>query len=382
MDAFPPEKRGAVFAITGITMIFAPIIGPTLGGLITDHTAWRWIFYINVPVGLLAAFLVWRLVETDAPRARTPIDYVGLGLVILGIAALQIVLDKGQQEDWFGSPFIVTWALVSFVCLGVALIWLWGRENPIIDLSLFRSRGFASGCILIFCTGFALYSSSMLLPRLVQTEFGYTATLAGMVLSPAGFVIMGLMPLSGRLISRVQARYMIFAGLTLASFGMYLTSQVTPQTDFHTFVLMRMAQVVDLPFLFIPISTLAFAAIPRDRSNKASALFALFRNIGGSVGIAIAYQARHAQMQQHHLAEHLVPGSMNYESYRATVEAVAGSPDKVVSHINHTLETQAAILSYADTFTLMSAIFLTALIAGLFILPNNRPATPAILAGH
>lgn len=384
LDAFPPQKRGAVFAITGITMIFAPIIGPTLGGLITDHASWRWIFYINVPVGILAAFLVWRLVENDPPHVHSKIDYWGASLVALGIAALQIVLDKGQQEDWFSSPFILIWSLISAVCLVVAVIWLWNQKEPIIDLSLFKDRAFAAGCVLIFFTGFTLYGGSALLPLMLQAQYGYNATLAGMILSPAGFAVMFLMPLSGKLIGRVQARAIIFCGLTLMSAGMFLTAHLTPQTDFNTFLWMRVAQVIGLPFLFIPVSTLAFSNIPKGKSNKASALFSLFRNIGGSIGIALVatYQAQRAQVQQQRLAEHLVPGSLNYESYRQAIAAHIGNVHGTLGSINHTLQTQASILGYADAFMMLSVMMLVLLVAALLVLPQNRQATTAAVGGH
>lgn len=384
LDAFPPEKRGAVFAITSITMIAAPIIGPTLGGIITDHISWRWIFYINVPVGIVAAFLVWRLVENDPPHPHGGIDYWGIGLVAIGIAALQIVLDKGQQDDWFSHPFIVTMTLVCILCSGSAIIWLWGQKAPVIDLSLFKDRAFASACILIFFTGFVLYGGSAMLPLMLQSNYGYDATLAGLILSPGGVAIILLIPLSGKLVGRVQARLMIFVGLALCAAGMYYTTHLTPQTDFYTFVGMRIAQVVGLPFLFIPISTLAFSNIPKNKSNKASALFALFRNIGGSVGIAIAgtYQVQHAQIRQQQLAEHLVPGSLNYEAHLQQVQQHSGGLAEALSHIYRSLIEQASILAYADTFMLLAAIMGGVLCMALFILPANHPGKAPAAAAH
>lgn len=387
LDSFPPEKRGAVFAITGITMIAAPIIGPTLGGIITDNLNWRWIFYINVPVGIIAALLVWRMVE-DPPHAKARgfknIDFTGLGLVSLGLAALQIVMDKGQQEDWFNSPFIIAWALLSFVCLVVAFIWLWGRKEPIIDLSLFKDPAFASSCALIFLTGFVLYSGSALLPLMLQTQFGYNATLAGLILSPGGLSVVFLMPVIGRLVGKVQARYMIWAGLALCGMGMFYTMHFTPQTDFNTFMWMRIAQVIGLPFLFIPISTLAFSNVPREKSNKASALFALFRNIGGSVGIAIAtfYFMRQQQMHQSHLAGHLVPGSIPYETLLSRLAKVAGSTGHAMQNILFTLQQQASFLAYSDTFLAMALLMGGAAVLATIVLPKNRPAPRPPAGGH
>lgn len=387
LDSFPPEKRGTVFAITGITMIVAPIIGPTLGGLITDHLSWRWIFYINVPVGLIAAFLVWRMVE-DPPHAVAKgfrnIDFWGLGLVTLGLAAMQIVLDKGQQDDWLSSPFIQLWLTVSVVCIVTAIIWLWGQKEPIIDLSLFKDRAFAASCVLIFLTGFVLYGGSTLLPLLLQTQFGYNATLAGMILSPGGLSVVFLMPLVGKLVGKIQARTLIVIGLLLCSFGMFHTMGFSPDTDFNTFMWMRITQVLGLPFLFIPISTLAFSNIAKHKSNKASALFSLFRNVGGSIGIAISatFVARQQQVHQHHLSEHLHTGSQPYEQLLTRLHHQTGSLHGAMGYLNRMLEKQASLLAYIDMFTLMGTLMGIAAIAALLILPNNRPTKDAATAAH
>lgn len=387
LDSFPPEKRGTVFAITGITMIVAPILGPTLGGLLTDNYSWRWVFYINVPVGLFAAFMVGRLLQ-DPPHAKAQgarkIDFFGLGLVTLGLASLQIVLDKGQQEDWFTSPLIIIYALAAFVCLCVAVIWLWERKEPIIDLALFRDKGFALSCVLIFLTGFVLYGGSALMPLMLQTQFGYNATLAGMVLSPGGIAVVFLMPLAGKLIARVQVRRLIFIGLCLCATGMFYTMHYTPQTDFNTFVFMRVAQVLGLPFLFIPISTLAFANVPKEKSNKASALFALFRNIGGSIGIAVVatYQIMQQQVRQHMLSQHLVPGAYPYEHYAAQVKNALGAGADPSFMVYRTLQTQSAMVAYSDTYEMLGLLMVLAAIIALFLLPPNKPLTKTPVAAH
>ena len=386
LDYFPPEKRGTVFAITGITMIAAPILGPTLGGIITDHASWRWIFYINVPVGLLAAFLVWRMVE-DPEHAKAKgfqnIDYWGLGLVSLGLAALQLVLDKGQQDDWFQSPFILTWALISFVALTTSITWLWGQKNPMIDLSLFKDRAFALSCILIFLVGFVLFGGSTLLPLMLQSQFGYNATLAGMILSPGGMAVIFIMPVVGKLIGRMQARYMIIIGLVLTAIGMFHTMGLTPQTDFKTFMFMRITQVLGLPFLFIPISTLAFMNVPMEKRGKASALFALFRNVGGSMGISLAltYVTRRQQIHQHNLSEHLFHGYAPFDQLLAQVQSHTGSVSAAMGSINHMLENQANILGFADTFAIMGVILSIAVVIAMALLPPNQPASRAPAGG-
>lgn len=385
VDVFPPEKRGAAFAITGLTMIVAPILGPTLGGFITDNFSWRWIFYMNVPVGILAFWLVGRMVQ-DPPHAQAKgllsIDYIGLSLIALGLGALQVMLDKGQQEDWFSSNFIITFAVISAICLTSAVLWLLRQEDPVIDLRLLAKPSFSLSCIMIFFMGFALYGSSTLLPLLVQSQYGYDATLAGLVLSPGGFAVILLMPISGRLVSRVQARYLISTGMLLLTIGLWYTMHVTPQTDYATFVWMRVLQVGGLPFLFIPISTLAFMAIPKEKSSKASAIYALSRNMGGSIGIAvlISYVSRHEQMHQSVLAAHLAPEDSTFHAlltkytdfFYAHGQTMVEATHTAMGRVYHELLHQSTILAYRDAFAIMSVLTCTLAFVAL-TMPRNNP---------
>lgn len=388
LDSFPPSKRGQVFAITGITMIAAPILGPTLGGLITDNFNWRWIFYINVPVGILAFLLVWRMVE-DPPHAKAhgmgKIDYIGILLITFGLGAMQIMLDKGQQDDWFESNFILWMAGVSIGCITAAVLWLLRQENPMVDLRLLKDRGFAMSCILIFITGFVLYGGSTLLPLMLQSLYGYDSTLAGLVLSPSGFIIMVLMPVVGKLITRVQAKWLVTLGMLLCAFGMFHSMRVTPDSDYNTFLDTRLFQVIGLPFLFIPISTLAFRNIPPAKSSKASALFSLSRNIGGSVGIAvvIAYLARSSQQHQQVLVGHLVPSSPVYQHALTQMGNLA--PAQAQGHIYNQLLSQSSLLGYLDSFGMLSILMLCGAAAAWFLLPKNNPRakpSPDAVAAH
>lgn len=385
LDAFPVSKRGAAFGVVGITMIVAPILGPTLGGYITDSYSWRWIFYLNIPVGIFALWMVGMMVrDPDHAKAKGVgrIDYVGLSLVALGLGALQITLDKGQQEDWFNSHFIIMFATISFSALACAVIWLLNRKEPIIDLRLLALPSFGMSCVMIFFTGFALYAGSALLPLLTQTQFGYDATLSGLVLSPGGMIVLFLMPLSGRLVSYVQARYMIAFGMVMLAFGMWLTSHITPQTDYNTFVLIRMSQVIGLPFLFIPIGTMAFRDIPKELSNKASALYSLFRNLGGSVGIAViaSFVSRHQQVNQEIMTQAMSETDANYQALVAdytqtyidhgfnAAAAHSGAIARIYQEILH----QAAVISYNDAFLFMSMIMIVLAGFALFM-PKNDP---------
>lgn len=399
MDSFPPEKRGAVFGLTGITLIVAPILGPTLGGLITDNFSWRWIFYINIPVGILAFTLVSQMVRDPAhavAKGIKNIDYIGLSLVAMGLGALQIVLDKGQQEDWFDSNFICFFAFVSISCLGSAVYWLLRRDDPVVDLRLLANRSFGLGSILIFITGFVLYSSSALLPIMVQSLFGYNATMAGLILSPGAVFVLLLMPVSGQLVSRVPARYLVVMGLTACGIGCYLSSvMISLDSTYNTFVMLRAIQMIGIPFLFIPVSTMAFMKVPKEKSTKASALFSLSRNLGGSVGIALVttYLARHSQIHQNHLVDRLVPGDLVYEStlHSLTANAMAhGMPlaaatAQATGQIYKQLLGQSSILAYADSFAFLALLVTFGICVALF-LPMNRPnakvAAEAAQAAH
>lgn len=387
LDSFPPEKRAAAFAFTGLTVIIAPILGPTLGGWITDNYSWRWIFYINVPVGIAVFVLIWRLLE-DPPHAKAKgvqhIDYVGLALIVLGLGTMQYVLDKGQQEDWFDSNLIITGCIVMISSLVFGVFWLLRQKDPLIDLHLLKDRGFAVSCVLIFLVGFVLYGGSTLLPLMLQTRFGYDSMTAGLVLSPSGVAVLFLMPIAAKIVTKVQAKYLTAIGLFVCGIGMYYTMQFTPQTDFNTFVHMRIAQMIGLPLLFIPVSILAFQNIPKELSNKSSALFSMFRNIGGSVGIAltITYSARHTQMHQAYLSEHLSPYDTVFRDTLAQTVKVVGNTEGAMHYLYGTLQQQAALLAYVDTFEMMGTLMIVSGVAALFLLPRNDLHAPLQPMGH
>ncbi len=394
MDTFPPEKRGTAFALTGFTTIIAPVLGPTLGGYITDSYSWRWIFYLNLPIGIFALGMVWFLVRDHvaAHKSKT-IDYIGLALVALGIGALQIMLDKGQQEDWFNSPFIITMGIICAASLIVAVIWLLGQSNPIIELRLLKNRSFALPCFSMFCVGAALYSSSALLPILVESEFGYDAFLAGLVLSPGALILLVMMPLSGKLVPKIQPKFMIAYGFTMCALGMWYTSHITPDADYETFVLMRLVQVMGLPFLFVPVSSMAFADIPKHMSNKASAIFSLSRNLGGSMGIALisSYVATRKQVHQSGLASDIPASSPVYQGHlsgyvqavRDTGYASLQAGQIGVSKMYNELLHQASVLAYNDAFLIVAYAMITMAIISLVMLPKRtKPVTNEPVAAH
>lgn len=384
-DSFPPEKLGMAFAITSVTMVVAPVIGPTLGGYITDNYSWRWIFFINIPVGIITAILVKILVQdppTAQKRAVGTVDYIGLSLVCLGIGTLQIVLDKGQQEDWFDSSLIITFAGIAIVCLVLAVVWLLRQKNPVVDIKLFRNSSFSMACILTFVVGFTLLASTTLLPMMVQTNFGYDATLSGLILSPSAISNLIMLPVVGRLVKRIQARYLIAFGMLVNASGMWLTGFVTPQTDFTTLVLVRCLQTAGLSFLYVPISVLAFSKIPSASSSNASAIFFLMNKLGGSIGIAIITNklAHSQQIQQANLVQHLTMADPGYRSALAHGIQVISDLDmptaqaatKAVGHIYREFLHQASVLAFLDSYQFIAAILVTASIAALSM-PNNIP---------
>ncbi len=384
LDVFPVEDRPKAFALSAVTMIVAPVIGPTLGGFITDNVSWRWIFFINVPVGLLAIFLVSRLYHehAEAAKKKVDVDYIGFLMIALGIGAVQIVLDKGTQYDWFGSHFIVSLTVLAVAALVFAVWWVLRQPNPLVELRLFKIPTFRLSCILIFFMGFVLYSSSILLPLLVQNFFGYDATWAGLILSPGALVVIMMMPLTTRLIHSYRPKYLIAAGFTFCAMGVFYTSHFSPATDIWTFISMRVMTVIGLPLLFIPISTMAYSKVSRQMNNKASALYSLSRNLGGSFGISLVmtYLYRHAQIWQTHLGAHLTATSIgaqqallrNAAVLKAAGVAPAAAPAAAQALLYHQLRQQAGFMSYVDSFRLMTVIMLL-LVPLALLMPGTFP---------
>ncbi|HEY4978827.1 MAG TPA: DHA2 family efflux MFS transporter permease subunit, partial [Candidatus Acidoferrum sp.] len=320
VESFPRQKQGMAMAIYGMGVVVAPIIGPTLGGWLTDNYSWRWIFFINLPVGLLSIFLTTALIF-DPPHLarkvqgeRLRIDYIGLGLLSVGLGFLQVVLDKGQRDDWFASHFIVWCTIATVVGLVGVVFWELRQKDPVIELRLFKDRNYAAATFTMFALGIVLYGTTVLLPVLLQTLVGYTAQLSGLVLSPGAIVTLISMPLIGALLVKQDPRRLVVVGLLILAVGMFELSKLSLYTSFGTFVLVWMISRGGLGFLFVPINVMAFSFVPKEKMNNATGMINLARNIGGSVGISLVttLEARLAQKHQANLIENLSPFNPRY----------------------------------------------------------------------
>jgi DHA2 family multidrug resistance protein len=384
-DTFPAHQRGQAFALYGVAVIVAPTIGPTLGGWLTDNLSWHWIFLINGPIGLLSLVLVqWMVTEPlvlqRERRQRLAggltVDWIGFLLVALALGCLEVVLDKGEREDWFASNFIITFAVTSFVSFLLLVPWELSRKDPIVDVRLFTHRHFAMACLLMLAVGAILFSSTQLLPQLLQINYGYTATLSGMVLMPGGLAMLFMMPLAGQLSVYIAPKYLIAIGMAMVALGMWHSTSLTPDADFGFFVWARVLQTIGLPLLFIPITSASYVGLPPDKTGEASSLINVSRNLGGSFGIATAGAAlaHNAQTHQNYLTDHLVPSSPAYqralEAATAKFSTEGAWPDAQQSAfalIEQIVQQQASVLSYIDVFSIL-AFVAAALIPVAFLL--------------
>jgi DHA2 family multidrug resistance protein len=394
-DTFPPSQQGMGFAMYGMAVVLAPAIGPTLGGYITDNYSWHWIFFINVPVGLLSLYLSSRMVE-DPPwikdsieRAKhTPVDYMGLALIAVGLGALQVVLDKGQREDWLASHFIQVFTAAAVLGLLAFILWELREQNPVLNLRLLKNRNFAVSNLLMFTLGAVLYGSTVLIPQFLQSLMGYTAQLAGMALSPGGLVVMAMMPVVGFLVSRVDPRKLITFGFIALALSTFHMSSMYLGIDFKTAMMYRVYQSVGLAFLFVPINTICYVGVPQEQNNQISSMINLMRNLGGSFGISfvVTMIARRSQVHQTILAAHVAntPRMQTMlQGLSSTYAVRLGSGPQAMQRaygaIYGTLQQQAAVLGYKDTILAMATI--TVLVMPLVLLAR-KPKRGEVHMGH
>ncbi len=394
-DSFPPAKRGQAFAIYGVAVVVAPVVGPTLGGWITDTYSWHWVFLINVPMGLLSLFLVGTLVGepsgAEEERARLlsnglRADVIGFALVAIGLGSLEFVLDEGQRNDWFGSNMILGFALLAGVCLLAMIPWELSREDPIVDISLLGRRQFGACFTVMLATGAVLIATTQMLPQLLQAELNYTAYLAGLVLSPGGIVTMMMMPIVGRLVSVVQPKYLLVFGAAVVAFAMWYLTGLNGDITYGYAAMSRIMLGVGLPFLFLPVTTASYDGVPANKTNQASALINVARNIGGSMGVALS-QTMLAQRQQFHqsrLIEHAAPSDIGYQQ---TIDAVtryfqahgsnaSDAAGQAIAWVGQTLQHQIDLLAYIDVFWTLSMLGLLMIPVALSIRPIDLGAAP------
>jgi len=368
LESFPPSRRGVAMAVYGMGIVVAPIIGPTFGGWITDNYSWRWIFYINLPVGALAAFMANSFVE-DPPYLKNQkpgrIDYIGFGLMALGLAALELTLDLGQQKDWFSSSFIIFTAVASGLCILSFVIWELYTPEPIVNLRVFANRNFAVGCAIIGSVGIALYGSTALLPLFLQTLLGYPAVQSGLAVSPRGVGAVLSMAIVGRLIGKLDSRYLIAFGFLILTFSMYMFTGINLDIAQSNIVYPMLIGGFALGFVFVPLTTQTMATLPQDQIGNATGIYNLMRNTGGSVGISVLafLLTRWGQVHQSTLAEHANIYSPAFQNLFRQVRGslllqndIVTATQKTYGVIYGMVVQQALVLSYVDCFWLLTVM--------------------------
>ena len=375
-DAFPPAKRGQAFAVFGVAVVVAPVVGPTLGGWLSDNLSWQWCFLVNGPVGAIAMALIAAVLREPARAAGQTapqgnrFDVIGFMLVATFLGALEVVLDRGLEDDWFASPFIVTFAVVCALAFVLMIPWELSRRNPMIDLRMVASRQFGACFLVMLATGAILLATTQFLPLLVQQDFGYTATWAGLVLSPGGLVTMVMMFVVGRLAPKVQPKYLIVAGAVLIALSMYDMTNVYGDLGFWFMARSRMLLGVGLPLIFVPIMAASYEGIPPSKTDQASALINAARNTGGSIGVSIVSNVltHREQFHQSRLVEQAIPSSAQYQDTLQQItsfftghgSALVQAHDQAIQWIGAQVQAQASLLAYMDAFWVLTLISLAA----------------------
>lgn len=393
LESFPKEEHGSAMAFYGMGIVTAPIFGPLLGGWITDEMSWRWIFYINIPIGVISLLAIEAVVE-DPPylkKMKRKMDSVGMGLLVVGIGALQLMLDKGNQEDWFNSKLITLCAIFAFSGLLLLIWWeIYGTENPIVNLRAFKIRSFSTGCLLLFLTFFAFFSSIVLLPLYLQKLMGYTAFQAGIVLGPGGMATLFMLPFVGTLTQRGHARKLLIFGLVVSATSVYMMSHFNTLADFRTVIFPRVIQGIGMSCFFVPLTTLSMSGIPQEQIGNTTGIYNLIRNLGGSFGVAVSSTllTTRTQFHQFRMTEHL---DFLDPYVRANISSFTnflvgrGIPSSLGEHAtlqglyNQVLQ-QSMMLAFNDAFYVMF-FFTVAVIPLVFLFKRINKLSPQTM-GH
>ncbi|MGA8140217.1 MAG: DHA2 family efflux MFS transporter permease subunit [Desulfobaccales bacterium] len=387
-ESFAVEERGMAMAVYGVGAITAPIVGPMLGGWITDNLNWRWAFYINLPVGILAMFTTAMFIfDPEFLRARKSgrMDFLGVGLLVVGIGALQIVLDKGERDDWFSSAFILRLSIIALVALVALVYWELKSKRPFVDLRLFKDRNFASGVTVFFFFRFVLYGSMVLLPLFLQTLMGYDATLAGEIMAWGGVSAMLMMPMTGRLCNRVDNRWLSIIGLLIGAWATYLMSLFNIQIGYTTVQWPRILQGLGIGMTFVALTNLTMGHISREKMGNATGIYNLLRNLGGSFGIAVAATllSRRAQFHQSRLVEHLTAGSPSFIAWQHRIARILPGlgphwnyweAPRAMATLYDQVQVQAMTLSFGDGYWFFTVLFL--LLVPLVFMMRQREMPP------
>jgi len=382
-DAFPPAKRGQAFAVFGVAVVVAPVVGPTLGGWLSDNLSWEWCFLINAPVGLFAmAMISLVLREKTAPAQNRSsqdegFDLIGFLLVATFLGALEVVLDRGLDDDWFGSSFIVTFAVISALAFVLMIPWEMNHRNPAVDLRMIGSRQFGASFLVMLATGAILLATTQFLPQLVQQDLGYTATWAGLVLSPGGLVTLVMMFVVGRVSAKVQPKYLIVAGAMIIALSMYGMTNVYGDLGFWYMAHLRMLFGIGLPLIFVPIMAASFDGIDPSKTDQASAMINAARNTGGSIGVSIVSNVltHREQFHQNRLIEQVIPSSTTYQDtlqqitnyFTAHGSSLTQAHDQAIQWIGQQVQAQASFLGYTDAFWVLMLISLSAVPLALML---------------